>query len=276
MDAVDAFIEKEDFINNPHVLGVIVCGSQITGYAHERSDVDIQVIYDNTLKDMERGTVELLGYRVEYFKKSIGMVFSQVNNGYINRCNAYLTMIGNGKVVYNRIIEDETRGIIVNPIQNLINYIKKIYSKPLPKLSHDDSIEMAAIISNKLEKLKARVDKMDTISIIEFYAYYYHVLEKIREFYSSRLGCPDIPRDKVRRIYKDSKYREAYCKSEIPEEEFILKYFKAFYGFGFRKRKMKLITGLYDYSIQGLGFDPKKYRAKIKDRYSILCPTHKS
>lgn len=250
--AIFHFIEKKEYLENEHVLGIIAYGSYLTGYNHKNSDIDMHIIMDDSDMHLYRGVSQVDGFKIEYFEKPISDIYLSVENDFETNENALLTIIGHGKILFDRN----------NEMSKLKSYVLRKYSNPLPKLSGDDAKEMAVIIDNRMVKLRSMLEQHKP----EFLYNYYLVIEKIRKFYSRMCGCANTPVDKTFRIYTDSKYREAFCKTVIPDDEFIDLYFNAVTNTGSNEEKMIAATTLYNYATRDLELDSNDYRIQIKSR----------
>ncbi len=58
------------YLENPHVLGIVVYGSYVAGYNHNKSDVDLHIVMDNSSR-IYRGVMMVDGFKIEYFEKPI-------------------------------------------------------------------------------------------------------------------------------------------------------------------------------------------------------------
>lgn len=257
--AVYNFINKMNYLQNEHVLGIIVYGSYVTGYNHKDSDIDMHIIMDNSDDKLYRGVLNINGFKIEYFEKPISDIYLSIENDFETNENAYLTIIGYGNVLFDRTGE----------IQKLRNYIIEKYNSPLPSLSGDDAKEMAVIIYNRIIKLKSMLENNRP----EFIYNYYLVVEKIRKFYSRLCGCPNVPVDKTFKIYSDKKYRESFCKN-IPDIDFINMYFNAVTNTCTNEEKMNIAIELYNYTTRNLEIDPNDYRILIKSRNNPMNKNH--
>jgi hypothetical protein len=237
---------------NPSILGIVLYGSQLTGYATNRSDIDLHIIKNNDDNILIRGCQKINGFKIEYFEKPLSDLYLSADNDFLTQNNAMLPIIGFGKILYDSI------GLI----QKLQEYILKKYAEPLPPLEPDDSKEFAAIIWNRIEILQ----EMFEINCDEFDSTYYITLEKIRKLYSRMLGCPDIPDYKTKKLYTNRKYRVAFGKTKVPDEYFRKFYLRAKKTKGDKQLKMVYIHFLFNQTIANLNFDPENYRIKIKSR----------
>ena len=258
--AVSDFITKMNYLENNHVLGIIVYGSYVTGYNNKNSDIDMHIIKDNIDERLYRGVSNVDGFKIEYFEKPISDIYLSIENDFETNENAYLTIIGHGKILFDR----------TGDISKLQGYILEKYSQPLPALSGDDAKEIAVIIDNRMIKLRSMLENDKP----EFIYNYYLIVEKIRKFYSRLCGCANIPVDKAFRIYTDKRYRESFCKSVIPDEEFLGMYFNAVTTTGTNEEKMNIVTKLYNYVTRNLEINPNNYRILIKSRNNPMNRNH--
>ena len=258
--AVDKFIRERGYLDNKHVLGISVYGSYVTGYNNKDSDIDVHIIMDCSDEKIHRAVTKTDNFKIEYFEKPLFEIYMSVENDFEINENAYLSIIGHGKIIYDRI----------GAVAKLQKYILEKYSYPIPALSGDDAKEMAVIIYTMMVRLKAMYEN----NSFEFTSYYYHIVEKIRKFYSRTCGCANIPLAKVIRIYTDEDYRDSIYKSKIPDEAFIDMYFKAIDDTLTKEEKMNMITELYNYAIRDLDIDPNNYRILIKSRNNPRNKNH--
>jgi len=260
-EAVTCYTDDMGYLKNPKLLGIVVYGSYTTGCSTKTSDIDLLIVMDDSVKEMQRGAVTINGYKIEYFIKPLAELYTGANIEFYMQSNASLPIIGCGKILYEKN----------NAITNLRDYILMLYSNPLPPLSRDDAIEQAAIIDTALSRLQASLEN----NAIDFNSSFYLIIEKIRKLYSRMSGCADIPAAKAVKIYTDERYRLAFCKSQIPDLEFIEKYLELLAFEGPKMDKLELIKAFFAYVTRDLGFDPNNYKTRIKSRYGLLNSGHK-
>ncbi len=211
-------------------------------------------------KELIRGSEVHNGYKIEYFEKPIYDIYESIENDFLTQCNSLLPIIGKGIILFDRYGQTKV----------LQNYILKKFSKPLPPLMGDDATEMVVIIENRMVQLRILMER----NSITFNHNYHLLIEKIRKFYSRLCGCADIPVVKVDRLYTNKEYRDAFCKSDIPEEDFIKKYFLAINFEGSNEDKMNIIQDLYNYTTKSLNINPNSYRILIKSRNDPMNKNH--
>lgn len=224
-EILESFIKKYFEENSTDsVLGMVLCGSFKNDDNNEFSDIDVQIIMDETFSDdsninknggnIVRG-VELIGkYRFEYFARNIQGYYYEAREAHKQQKNALLTIIGHGQIFFYRD-EDSLRKII-----DLQKFILDLYSIPLPLLNEKDMIYQMYLIYEDISTLLQKYNNGSK----DFLMHYYLLLEKIRKFYSRSTGCCYLPPAKVWKIYHNKEYADRFCKSKIPDDEFILRF----------------------------------------------------
>lgn len=217
----------ENYLKNNdknHILGMIFCGSFKNDDNNDFSDIDIQIIMDETFSEESnnnknggniiRGVELINNYRFEYFVRNIQGYYFEAQEAYKQQKNALLTIIGYGEIFF--YADDKS----LLKIKDLQKFIKDLYSKPLPVTDKNDLMNQLFYIYEDIN-LFLELYKNDSC---DFDMNYYLLLEKIRKFYSRGIGCCYLPPAKVWKIYNDKAYAERFCKSKIPDDEFILEF----------------------------------------------------
>ncbi len=202
---IDEFIGKQGYKNNPHVLGIIVCGSCLTDLYNEKSDIDINIVFDDSNIDrMTRGNDIIRNRRIEFFERPISEYKLIIENGYSNQSNAMLSIIGLGKVWYKNS-ED---------IDELQEYAKKTFANGMPKIRKTNAQRKITDIEEKMKDLEV-LAKTDGIYFNQLFSL---VLEEITSLYHRMLGYTLIETAKRPKCYTDEKYRKKYVIDKLPEE----------------------------------------------------------
>lgn len=239
------FVNKMGYLSRDDIEGIIFYGSNQTGFGNQFSDIDLHIIFNNSLKEEIRGSEHFNGIRIEYFEKRLDSMYIKTLNEFKNQGNAVLSMI-----VYGNIILDKN-----GKIKQLQDYINKIHSLPLPGLTEEKAKEQLAIINNFFDDLNNLIETND------IYAnHIYHLtLEKIKDFYFSYYGLPGVSRTKALKTMLNTKYREA-IKKENPPTEFIELYLKCLDESQPLQNKLKNLEQLYYYSVKDINFDKYNHR----------------
>ena len=254
LEIINKFIEKMDYRNNSHYLGIYFYGSSQTGFSNENSDIDLHIIFDDSDKEhIYRGITYIDGIKIEYFEKNINDLYLSLENDIKERNYSWHSILGT-----SMIIEDKN-----GSLHKLQEFTINSYQKGLQKMEEQDIIETIAIINNRMEKLRYFC-KNDNSS---FYSLYYITIEKIRRFYHAINGFPRINTSKIYRVYKDDEYRKTYFKGKFVSEEFKNIYFKLIETESRDKAKLlELIEEFYLYVKDGRDLPKEEYKIKIKSR----------
>ena len=251
-EKIIAFIQEMGYINDPHCLGIIVCGSSITGFNTKNSDIDLQVIFDNSDSVIIRGNEIVNGTRVEYFEKPIDDIFNAIDTEYQNQNNALYPIIGKGIIVFER----------GEWISLLKQYAIDVFSKPLPPLTFNKARERVSILNNRMKNLR----ELAINDSLEFDHVYHLVIDMIRKFYHRLYGLPKIATSKVYRIYTDEAYRESICKIN-PESEFVNMFIELITTkCDDKMKKYHMVEEFYRYATRGIDIG-KNYMIPIESKY---------
>ena len=249
---ISTFIYEMGYINDPHCLGIIVCGSSITGFNTKDSDIDLQVIFDNDDSVIIRGNKKINGTRIEYFEKPMDDIFNAIDTEYLNQDNALYSIIGKGAIVFER-------GEWVSLLKQ---YAIDVFSKPLPPLTFDKAREKVSILNNRMKNLK----ELAINDSPEFDHVYHLVIDMIRKFYHKLNGLPKIATSKVYRIYTDDAYRESICKIN-PETEFVNMFIELItVKCNDKLKKYQMVERFFNYATRGINIE-KNYMIPIESKY---------
>lgn len=248
-NVVEHFVNKKGYISDDNCEGVIFYGSRSTGFYNEQSDIDLQIIFNN--HPLMRGVCTFEGYRFEFFEKTLGDLYGRANHDYHHQSNVMLSMIGNGITIFDRN----------GKIQELKEYVKKLYSYPLLPLTQVEDNEQVVIIANRLLDLKKLCLNNDPY----FNRLYHLTIEKIRKYYYQRNGYPEISTSKVLELYGNPAYSEVIDKV-MPSEEFKQMFFDSLDESKSYLEKYKLAEDMFNYAKLGNNLDLNNFLIPIKAR----------
>ena len=246
--AIQKFIGEMGYKENEHVLGAFFYGSYLTGLYHDKSDIDMHIIFDaSNPYHLIRGNKWVNGFRVEYFEKPIEDLYLSVNNDFEKRNVAWKAIIGTSKILFDK--NDQ--------LKLLQEYTFNKYSNPLPKLSLNEALAEVYILSNRIQKLKMYVYSPQFVHL------YHLTIEKIMKFYHDFCGLARISTTKVYKMYTDEKTKKSY---KIPENEFIDRYLNTMCDcYSPHEVKLEKIKALYEYARRDISLG-EDYRIPIKSR----------
>ena len=90
-ETIQEFLEKNQYLQDKHVLGVLFYGSYKYGLNNKNSDIDLHIIYDDSNPEhLIRGNTFVNGIRIEYFEKTISEIQNNVEDGYKRKGRDYI------------------------------------------------------------------------------------------------------------------------------------------------------------------------------------------
>ncbi len=254
-DTIDKFLKNNNYSQDPHVLGVLFYGSYKHKLNNSNSDLDLQIIYDDSNPErIIRANTSVDGIRIEYFEKPISEIYRTADEGYLTQDNSPLSIIGKSEIIYEKD----------NKMHELQDYVVKKYKDGVLSISENEAQEQVSIINNRMERLK----KYAAEDSYYFEHLYHLTIEKIRRFYHNLNGMPRIETSKGFKLYTDKKYQEMYSIHHIPNQEFLNMYFNLITSQNKSKTQMyDELESFYNYAKRTVDFDDYDYRIPVTWRY---------
>lgn len=242
---INDFLEKEGYLNDINVEGIVFYGSYQTKTNTNNSDIDLIIIYNNySNKENIKAYKEFKGYNFEYFERTLKNIYDRVDNDYKNFEDTLYSAIG-----YGEILKDTN-----NNIEKLKDYILKKYENGLPKLNSEDKLYYLKSLKKAIEVLRC----MNEEENVYFKIYYSLTLEKIRQYYHKINGFSNISSSKVLKLYTNEKIKEAQHKI-LPDRKFIELYIECI-----EKIEYRNILELFNYVIRDLSKEIDFNNIKLK------------
>ena len=234
-ESLNKFIDDMNYLKNDEVEGIVFYGSYHTGTNNEFSDIDLMILFDDDSDiNQVKGYKKVKGITVEYFERTISKVYERANSDYMKCEDSLLSIIGYGEIIFDRN----------GKVQDLVDYVKEKYSRPLPTYTKHEALY-------QILSVKRAVDACEELRIQNdpyFENYFFITVERIRLFYHRLNGLSNLPQTKVCKLYTNERLREVQHK-RIPEQKFIDLYFRAIeYGIS-KEEKIARINELLNYSI---------------------------
>lgn len=262
---IEKFIDQMGYREDQHVLGVFFYGSYLKGFAHEDSDIDLHIVFDNSdFSHMIRGNKYVDGIRIEYFEVPLMEEYMTVRNEFLTQNCSSMSIYGESMIVFDKY----------GKLKKLQDYTNSMYSKPLPPLDEEEAKLYVSILNNRMERLR-RAALCDAPYFNQLYSL---TVEKIRKFYHKLKGITKISTSKVYRAYTDSEYRKAFHMEEFPDDEFASLYLTAITDVNSDKKvRLSYVERLYTIAKRDVSSLDGDYRIHIKSRYapSIVRGSHK-
>lgn len=233
-EALNKFIDDMNYLKNEDVEGIIFYGSFHTGTYNEFSDIDIMVLFnDDSDANQIKGYKTVNGIQVEYFERTISKIYERANSDYMKCEDSLLSIIGYGEVIFDR------RG----KVNELIEYVKQKYSRPLPGYTKHEAVYQLV----SLRKAVLATEELRVQNDPYFENFYFLTVERIRDFYHKLKGFSNLPQTKVYKLYVNEKLQQAQHK-KIPEREFIDLYIKTIEEGTTKEEKVKRVNKLFEYT----------------------------
>lgn len=250
----EAFLEEQvlpTIIDKDNLLGVVVYGSSLTGFASSNSDIDILILLREAERTI-RGVKQYKGCKMEYFIKPLekflseGVAFSKRN------CPSHLALEQNGFVLYDKD----------NFLENILKADAEFYNSNREKPSINFELKFVQI-ENRLASLRNIFERNGK----EFYMVYYNILEMIRSFHSQISGEAEIPFAKAYRIYTDESYYGKFVGKNVtnpkPSKSFVDLYSKCVELQDNKEEMLNNLEKLFELEQQNVSINPIDYEIEL-------------
>jgi len=116
-DKLDIFLAG--FEHATDIVGVLVCGSYITGQPTPHSDLDVHIVLDNKVNYRERGNKIIDGLLIEYFANPYKQIVSYFNDDLHDKSLMCQTQFATGKIIIDKVgdvqlLKEEATSMIAN------------------------------------------------------------------------------------------------------------------------------------------------------------------
>ena len=235
-----------DFEHKDDVVGVLVCGSYVTGHPNAHSDLDVHLLLNKKCKYRERGNRIVDGLLIEYFANTKRQVLAYFKEDYKNLRPMSQTQFATGEILFDKTGE--------------IEQLKKEAEKQLGKEFADLKVEPSPLT------LYGLWDSMDDLQAIleedraDFDFVYFCKLDrllaclyrKMRLPYNTKTVYGQLVDKTVRKKYllkeiKDKNLR-ALLQTAIVEED--------------RQKRLQAFTALCEMILKEYDFDISKFSFK--------------
>ncbi len=244
--AVEKFIENWE--HKEKIIGIVVCGSHITGNPTKHSDIDLQIILNKNIKWRERGNRIIEGILIEYFANPPKQVEKYMEKEFKSRKQMTAHMFYTGKIIIDK------QGEAKRLKQLAKKYILKKYLK-----ADNSSLK---IIKYSLWDMQDNLQEVYEAKKGDFKFVYFNYLSNLISNYSEALGTSELPQNKTRRFLEDKKDKLKYKIEDFPDKKFKNMFLKAM-KLNKEKEMMKAYEKLTDHVLNKLrGFDIRNYVLK--------------
>jgi predicted nucleotidyltransferase len=209
--AVEKFVSK--WKKKKDVIGIIICGSYITGNPTKHSDIDTIILTSKNCKWREKGNEYIDGFLFEYFANPFEQNIKYLREEHLQRKRILSHMLITGKVVFDKN-EDAKK---------LIQKAKEYEGKKFKTCSNTTK-EMSKYI---IWDMKDNLEEIYNSKGEEFYMVYYVHLERLFQKYCEYLRYEKMPVHKSKRFLTDKKDFIKYKLKDFPDEEFVKLFIRA-------------------------------------------------
>jgi predicted nucleotidyltransferase len=203
MKALDKFLEEWKY--RDEVVGVLVCGSYVTGSPSKHSDIDTHIILRDGTDWRERGNKVVDGFLVEYFANPRKQIEKYFEEDYKDGSQMAIIQFITGEIIF----DDGT-------IVELRELAKKWYDKKFEKLP-EFKVELNKYgFWDSRDNLQDAYDKKTS----DFMFTYSCSLDFLITTYCKYLGYPVIKYHQAYKIFTDAETRNKYLLPDFPDKEF--------------------------------------------------------
>lgn len=244
-DKLNVFLSEFEHIND--VVGILVCGSYITGNPSNHSDLDVHIILDNSVDYRERGNRIIDGLLIEYFANPPKQIIKYFNDD-IND----IDLMSQTQFATGKIILDKT-GDVKALKEKALTMIDCFYKNENIFMSESTKYFFWDMLDDLQDAYENNKPDFDFL--------YFNLLNKMISSYIKCLNRPYALKTILGNI-TDSKVREKYLLRELPDtevNELIVKCIQAVT----KDAKMMLYQTLANEILNKFGgFDVNKYKLK--------------
>lgn len=199
---LDQFIEN--FEHKSDIVGILVCGSFITGNPSSHSDLDVHIILDESVDYRERGNQIIDGLLIEYFANPPRQIRSYFKEDYEAISLMSQTQFATGEIVLDKI------GIVAQLKQEAIAMMDAGFVDIHPA-SH-------ALIKYGIWDMLDDLQDLYENERPEFDFIYYSSLDQLISIYMQQIKQPYNKKAILGHITSDI-VRKKYLLNELPDED---------------------------------------------------------
>lgn len=246
-EKLNRFLENFSYKND--IIGILVCGSFITGNPSTHSDLDVHIILDENVDYRERGNKIIDGLLIEYFANPAKQIREYFKEDYKNIRPMSQTQFATGKILLDK----------TGKVQELKNEAKEMLAKNYNDLDTNINELNKYGLWDMLDDLQDSLENNHE----DFDFIYYCNLDKLLTLYMKFIKYPYNKKVILGNITSEI-VRNKYLLKELPDKE-ISELIKNCIVLPNKKERLnnyELLTNkLFD--LTG-GFDIDKFKFKSK------------
>lgn len=200
-EKLNKFIDTLDYKDD--IIGVLACGSYITGNPSSHSDLDVHIILKDEVKYRERGNKFISGLLIEYFSNSANQIRQYFRDDYKNmRTNSWVQFI-TGIAVFDKF------GIV----KKLKDEAQTFFDKGFSDINTDTGLLKRYELWDMLDNLQDAFEN----NRLDFDFMYYTNLDKLIATYMRFVKLPYNKNTILGNITSEI-VRAKYLLSELPHK----------------------------------------------------------
>jgi predicted nucleotidyltransferase len=234
--ALNVFLES--WKNKKEVIGIVVCGSYVTGKPTKFSDIDVHIVMESQINWRERGNKIVNGFLIEYFANPLKKITDYLNDDIRVRRKVNAHMLATGKILLDKT------GDMKKLKRDARKFLKKNF-KSMPKTQ----IESAKYrLWDICENLKEIYDhKQDDFEFV-----YFASLQTLFQTYAEFVKFESVSPHKILRFLLNDSDKVKYCVSHFSDKKFVKLFVRAL-KLQKRTEMCSAYTELTDYVLAQMG-----------------------
>jgi predicted nucleotidyltransferase len=248
--ALEQFLEK--WKQKYDVIGILVCGSYITGNPSKRSDIDVHLIIGDDCDWRERGNLYVNGFLVEYFINPPKQISSYFKEDFNDRSTMSMVQFLSGRIILDK------DGTVHKLVEEARGWKDKQYDKLAVPLIELNKYGLWDALDNLLDCHEGGRSDFELV--------YYNSLQNLYRVYCSLLSIEEVPYFQLTRYFTDPSYLKKYMKMPFPDLCFSQLFIRAI-GEECRDEKVRIYKELTEYVLSnngGFNIDGWKLRSKLE------------
>lgn len=209
-DALDTFVTLRK--KRKDVIGIIVCGSYITGSPTKQSDIDVHILLSKKTSWRERGNIIIDGVLIEYFANPVAQHYVYATEDYAQRQRHNAHMFITGKLLFDKTGE----------VKQLIKDMKKMMTKKYAPQTAT-AIELAKY---HLRDMADNLAELDAVKAADFTFVLHNNLSTLLDTYGAFLQFDALPIHKIRRLLVEKSDKKKYHIRDFPDKAFVTLFIK--------------------------------------------------
>lgn len=194
----------ENFKYKSDIVGILVCGSYITGNPSSHSDLDVHIILNENANYRERGNRIIDGLLIEYFANPARQIREYFNEDYKNIRPMSQTQFITGKILFDKTGEVQQ---LKSEAKQMLN---KRYNDIDTNINELNKYGMWDMLDDLQDALENNREDFDFI--------YYCNLDKVLCLYMKLIKFPYNKKTMLGNITSEV-VRNKYLLEEIPDKE---------------------------------------------------------